>query len=102
MSLHMHPSLKGQYNMMFKASIYSARCALLLHVNSLKDAIKSYTHMQYLPIFLITNNESSSWRLLMPLGMFCFAQKCYKRVVNEQIEFHVLQKSLTKTEVYGD
>ncbi len=24
-------------------------------------------------------NECSSWRLLMPLGMFCFALECYRR-----------------------
>ncbi len=35
-----------------------------------------------LGVHFANNHEHSSWRLLMPLGMFCFAQKvleCYRR-----------------------
>ena len=62
-------------------------------------------------------NEHSSWRLLMPLGMFSFAQSirvleevisllrimlCYEINVNEQIEFHTLINSVTEEELNGN
>ncbi len=61
-------------------------------------------HCQKFKVYI---NESSSWRLLMPLGMFCFAQKYYS-VIEEVIrimlcEFHTLINSITEeeeTEVY--
>ncbi len=70
--------------------------------HSQADNYSCYHRYQY--------HESSSWRLLMPLGMFCFAQKyqsdcviekvislirimlCYE--INEQ--FHTLINSVTK------
>ncbi len=43
-------------------------------------------------------NEHSSWRLLMPLGMFCFAQKVFN--VIEEVYSMLLRNTCTTNSIH--
>ncbi len=61
------------YNEMFKLALANASRHVLLRSKVLEEVVCFYVTNVH--ISLLHSTRCSSWRLLMPLGMFCFAQK---------------------------
>ncbi len=84
-------------------------------VNSPNRKIKTTAKFPRYTVIIMKNcsletDECSSWRLLMPLGMFVFplvieeviSLLCIVYIYNEQIKFHTLIKSVIEEKLNGN